>query len=107
MEFLIAPHGLCCAGRECTIVQSVIGANCRIHDGVKIVGSYIENDVKIGKGAQIQNSLVCEGCVIHREAVLNKGVLLSFDVVISPHHKVPEYTRVTLCPQPEQQVSNM
>ncbi|GMH34271.1 hypothetical protein BSKO_02105 [Bryopsis sp. KO-2023] len=90
-------------GHDCKIWESVIGFNCRIDDGAEIIGSYIEDDVHVGKGARVYHSLVCKGCVIHPDAHIRPGSLLSFDVVISPFHSVPEYSRVTMCPQPDRQ----
>lgn len=92
-------------GDNCEILESVIGDNCIIEDGVKVTGSYIENNVFIGRKAELTSSLICDGAVVHSEATLEPGCILSFNVIISASHHVPENARITLCPEFKQKVS--
>jgi len=119
----LPPHELCTGaqyrGRGVTISPSakvgagVIGAGVRIGDGAVIQGCVIGDGVAIEAGAVLKNShiwrgatikagarvthsVVCDGAVVGQNAILERGCVLSYGVVIGPDVIVPEFTRVSL-----------
>ena len=94
-----------CPGQNCEIRESVIGRNCVIGDNVEIVGSYIEDNCIVETNAKLDYALLCENAVVCAGATVNRGCILSFNVVISQQYVVPPFTRVSLCRQSTKQVS--
>ncbi|CAL9225916.1 unnamed protein product [Arabidopsis halleri] len=82
------------------IFNSVIGNGCSIGSNVVIQGSYIWNNVTIEDGCEIRNAIVCDGVKIRAGAVLQPGVVLSFNVVVGRNFVVPAYSKVSLLQQP-------
>ncbi|KAG7542386.1 Nucleotidyl transferase domain [Arabidopsis thaliana x Arabidopsis arenosa] len=82
------------------IFNSVIGNGCCIGSNVVIQGSYIWNNVTIEDGCEIRNAIVCDGVKIRAGAVLQPGVVLSFNVVVGRDFVVPAYSKVSLLQQP-------
>ncbi|CAA0374690.1 unnamed protein product [Arabidopsis thaliana] len=82
------------------IMNSVIGNGCSIGSNVVIEGSYIWNNVTIEDGCEIRNAIVCDGVKIRAGAVLQPGVVLSFNVVVGRDFVVPAYSKVSLLQQP-------
>ncbi|XP_010439873.1 PREDICTED: translation initiation factor eIF-2B subunit epsilon-like [Camelina sativa] len=81
------------------IFNSVIGNGCSIGSNVVIQGSYIWNNVTIEDGCEIRNAVVCDGVKIRAGAVLQPGVVLSFNVVVGRDFVVPAYSKVSLLQQ--------
>eukprot|EP01023_Acetabularia_acetabulum_P016719 TRINITY_DN1826_c0_g1_i2.p1 TRINITY_DN1826_c0_g1~~TRINITY_DN1826_c0_g1_i2.p1 ORF type:complete len:677 (-),score=106.37 TRINITY_DN1826_c0_g1_i2:1026-2999(-) len=81
------------------IVESVIGANCVIGQHAIIPNSYLFDDVPVEVGAQVLNSVVCEGVVICEGAKINPNCVLSHKVVISAQQEVERGTAISLCQQ--------
>ena len=48
----------------------------------------------------VTSALICEGAVIHESARVGKGAIISYDVVVGSGHSVPDYSRISLAPQP-------
>lgn len=67
-------------GERTVIQNSVIGSNCVIGANVRIYGSYIWNDVKIGNGAVLTSAVVCDNVLVKEKAVVEPGAVLSFKV---------------------------
>ncbi len=62
-----------------------------------MVGCYIQDNVRVGDGAQLTSAMVCEGAVIMHDAVVHPGSIISFQVSLLKHpHNVD--TRL-YCPQ--------
>ena len=62
------------------VVESVLGRNCRIGKDAQVRGSYLHDDVVVGDSAQIDSALICQGAVVHGDAVVMAGAILSFKV---------------------------
>uniref|UniRef100_A0A1J3HTX4 Translation initiation factor eIF2B subunit epsilon n=1 Tax=Noccaea caerulescens TaxID=107243 RepID=A0A1J3HTX4_NOCCA len=88
------------------ILNSVIGNGCSIGSNVVIEGSYIWNNVVIEDGCKIRNAIVCDGVKIRAGAVLQPGVVLSFNVVVGRDFVVPAYSKVSLLQQPTKEDSD-
>lgn len=80
--------------------MSAAAANSLVADGCMIEGSVrdsvIFRDVRIGKGALVENSVVMQGTVIGRNAKLNnviadKNVVIKDNLVLSSHESMPFY----------------
>ncbi len=65
------------------VTCSVIGRNCHIGRGVRMDGCYIQDNVRVGDGAQLTSAMVCEGAVIMHDAVVHPGSVISFQVSLS------------------------
>ena len=48
-------------GDKSSVKRSIIGATCKLGNGVKIVSSIVMDDVIIEEGSHIQNSIICSG----------------------------------------------
>ncbi|EOA15350.1 hypothetical protein CARUB_v10004259mg [Capsella rubella] len=93
-------------GNGSKICKSVIGNGCSIGSNVVIQGSYIWNNVTIEYGCEIRNAIVCDGVKIRAGAVLQPGVVLSFNVVVGQDFVVPAYSKVSLLQQPTKEDSD-
>ncbi len=63
-------------GNNVVINRSVIGDNCVIEDDVIIFGSIIMNDVKIGKGSSIKESIISSRTNIERNVVVEVNTVI-------------------------------
>uniref|UniRef100_A0A7N0TQL7 Translation initiation factor eIF2B subunit epsilon n=1 Tax=Kalanchoe fedtschenkoi TaxID=63787 RepID=A0A7N0TQL7_KALFE len=93
-------------GTNTVISDSVIGEGCTIGSNVSIEGSYVWNNVVIEDGCKLKHAIVCDGVMLRSGAVLNPGVVLSFNVVIGQKFVVPAYSMVSLLEQPTNQDSD-
>ncbi|CAM8898425.1 unnamed protein product [Rhodiola kirilowii] len=93
-------------GINTVISHSVIGEGCTIGSNVSIEGSYVWNNVVIEDGCKLRHAIVCDGVTLRSGAVLNPGVVLSFNVVIAQQFVVPAYSKVSLLEQPTNQDSD-
>ncbi|XP_076904384.1 uncharacterized protein LOC143559806 [Bidens hawaiensis] len=93
-------------GDRTVILNSVIGAGCKIGCNVLIDGCYIWNNVTIEDGCVLKQTILCDGVVMKPGSVLEPGVVLSFNVVVGPGFVVPAYSKVSLLPQPVTQDSD-
>ncbi|KAF6144038.1 hypothetical protein GIB67_037711 [Kingdonia uniflora] len=87
-------------GDHSKILNSVIGENCNIGSNASIEGSYIWNNVTIEDGCKLRHAIVCDGVLIKSRAVLEPGVVVSFEVTIGQQFVVPAYSKVSLLLQP-------
>ena len=74
---------------------TVIGANCVVK------GSYLQSNVTVHDSGKITSSFLCEGVVVHQSAVVGKGAVLSYDVVVGNGHVIADYSRISLATQPD------
>lgn len=45
----------------------------------------------------MHRAVICDGVKVGADAVISEGCVLSFNCVVSPGHRVPPHTRITLC----------
>ena len=69
-------------GEGSVVRRSVIGRNCVIGKRVTIVGSFVWSRVSIEDGASIDRAILCDGVAVGRDAVIPRGAILSYEVVI-------------------------
>ena len=60
--------------------ESVLGRNCRIGKNAQVRGSYLHDDVIIGDHAHVDCALLCQGAVVHEDAQVQAGAMISFKV---------------------------
>lgn len=58
----------------------------------------------LGDNVTASHALLCAGVTVHSGAVLQPGVVLSYNVVIGARHTVPGLSIITLCKQLQGQV---
>ncbi|XP_027348978.1 translation initiation factor eIF-2B subunit epsilon isoform X1 [Abrus precatorius] len=93
-------------GNNSKISNSVIGEGCKIGSNVIIEGCYIWDNITIEDGCKLQHAIVCDGVTIKSGAILEPGAILSFKVVVGPEFLVPQYSKVSLLPQPIEEDSD-
>ncbi|XP_046843954.1 translation initiation factor eIF-2B subunit epsilon-like isoform X2 [Xenia sp. Carnegie-2017] len=83
-------------GKGSVVRRSVIGSNCVIGDNVVIEDSYIWNNVKINESCQISCCIICDNVTVKQNVVIEKGCILSFNVVVGPDIHLNARTKITL-----------
>lgn len=58
----------------------------------------------VGDNVTASAALLCAGVTVHAGAVLQPGVVLSYNVVVGARHTVPGLSTITLCKQLQGQV---
>ena len=86
----------CCVGDDCRIEQTVAGHGCCVGSGVTILGSILWDNVQVGDGATIVQSIIADGAIVKEGAVLNRGCIIGVGCVIGKGMVIPEFTRVSL-----------
>eukprot|EP00977_Amphora_coffeiformis_P011555 scaffold2780_cov174-Amphora_coffeaeformis.AAC.1 len=86
----------CSVGDGCRIEQTVVGHGCTIGSGVTVLGAILWNSVQIEDGATIVQSILANGAIVKEGAVLNRGCVVGAGCVIGKGMVIPEFTRVTL-----------
>jgi len=87
----------CSIGEDCCVVGTVIGNSCNIADKVKIKDSHLWEGITVEANAIITESILCNECVIKQGAVVPRGCIIGRGCVISENVTLPEFTRITLC----------
>lgn len=82
-------------GARSRVCKSVIGRDCVIGAGVSITGSYIWSGVTIEDGCVLDRAILADGVTVRRCTRIERGAILSFNVVIGPHFTVKPYTKIT------------
>ena len=59
-------------------------------------GAYLWNGVEIGDNCNVYNSVLCDNVGIRQGVTVNKGCILSFNVVIGAGVTLKEFSRITL-----------
>jgi translation initiation factor eIF-2B subunit epsilon len=81
---------------ECSIYRTVIGHSCSIGKNVSISDSHLWQDVTVEDGAIISEAVLCNNCVIKKGATVPKGCVIGQGCVIDENVTLPEFTRVTI-----------
>eukprot|EP00526_Cylindrotheca_closterium_P008539 CAMPEP_0113642746 /NCGR_PEP_ID=MMETSP0017_2-20120614/22460_1 /TAXON_ID=2856 /ORGANISM="Cylindrotheca closterium" /LENGTH=807 /DNA_ID=CAMNT_0000554193 /DNA_START=96 /DNA_END=2519 /DNA_ORIENTATION=+ /assembly_acc=CAM_ASM_000147 len=96
---ITGPGMLGCGGsiaEGATVLASVVGNNVYVHDNATVQSSHLWDNVEVLANATIIESIVSQDCVIGEGAMVNKGCVLGKGVVIGKGVTVPEFTRITL-----------
>jgi NDP-sugar pyrophosphorylase family protein len=72
-------------GQGARIESSVIGANCKIDENVRIVDSVIWSGNTIDQGAQVESSILGRGCYVGHSAMLRPGTILGGKSVVTDY----------------------
>lgn len=81
---------------KCSITRTVIGKSCDIGKNSTIIDSHLWDSVVVEDGATISKSILCNDSVIKKGAVVPKGCIIGRGCVIGEGVILPEFTRVTL-----------
>lgn len=82
------------------IVNSVLGARCEIGTGSTISGSYIWDNVHVGSGCEVVESIVAAGVKLEKGVKLARGCIVARGVVLGQGTQLPPFSRVSST-QPE------
>lgn len=83
-------------GARTVIRNSVIGKQCEIGENVQIENSYIWNGVKIKDDCCISKSILCDNTIVKSNVAMQKGSILSFNVVVGPNINLKPGIKITL-----------
>ncbi|KAL3939899.1 MAG: hypothetical protein SGBAC_005452 [Bacillariaceae sp.] len=96
---ITGPGMLGCGGsiaEGATVLASVVGNHVYVHDNATIQSSHLWDNVEVLANATIIESIVSQDCIIGEGALVQKGCVLGKGVVIGKGVTVPEFTRITL-----------
>ncbi|CAJ1931437.1 unnamed protein product [Cylindrotheca closterium] len=96
---ITGPGMLGCGGsiaEGANVLASVVGNDVYVHDNATIQSSHLWDNVEVGANATIIESIVSQDCVIGEGALVKRGCVLGKGVVIGKGAIVPEFTRITL-----------
>ncbi|XP_074650422.1 translation initiation factor eIF2B subunit epsilon-like [Tubulanus polymorphus] len=79
-------------GQNSTIRRSIIGRNCKIGEDVHLDGTFIWDNVTIEDNCHITQAVLCNNAVVKRDVNIEKGCILSYDVIVGPCIKLPSRT---------------
>jgi translation initiation factor eIF-2B subunit epsilon len=75
---------------------SVIGRDCIIRANAVVKGSHIWSGAEIHENATITSSIICDNVVVKKFAVVPRGCILSYRVVVGEGVSLPEFTRLSV-----------
>lgn len=81
-------------GERSQIINSIIGANCKIAQDCIIRNSVLFDEVELKEGVCIESSMLASRVVVGANCIVERGSLISFDVQIKANRNIPEYSRV-------------
>eukprot|EP00051_Salpingoeca_urceolata_P004996 m.69499 g.69499 ORF g.69499 m.69499 type:complete len:706 (-) comp13992_c0_seq2:43-2160(-) len=84
------------SGPQTTITNSVIGRGCTIGTGVTLDNAYLWDGVVVDDNCTITSSVLAHGVHVKHDVIINKGCLLSKDVVVGPDLNVPANSKFSL-----------
>lgn len=87
------------------IHRTVIGRNCIIRKGSRVIDSHIFNDVTIEPNSTIISSIIGENSTIKSGSSIQRGCVLSNDIVVDTNVTLGPFTRVGSCKHPDEELS--
>ena len=81
-------------GDDVVIENSVIGKNCEIARGSRIVESIIWDNVKIGMEGRLNRSIIASSSVIGERAMLEEGSVVASNCTFGPDAHVKPYVKI-------------
>ncbi|KAJ2558542.1 translation initiation factor eIF-2B epsilon subunit, GEF [Coemansia sp. RSA 1933] len=76
------------------VSEAVLGARCRVGENAVVRGSYMFDDVVIGKGSAIEQSILGERVTVLDNVVLERGCVVGDDVTLGPNVRIPAFTHI-------------
>jgi translation initiation factor eIF-2B subunit epsilon len=86
----------CWIGEGAIVQSSILGHHCRLDDSAVLIHSHLWDGVLVEQGAKISYSVLGGGVIIRKGAVVNRGCVIGAGVVIGSGCVVPEFSRLTL-----------
>lgn len=81
-------------GDDVTIENSVIGKNCDIARGSKLVESILWDNVKIDKESNINRAIIASNSIIGERAMLEEGSVVASNCTFAPDTHVKPYVKI-------------
>ena len=97
----------CAIGERSSVEASTLGRGAVVGADCDVRGSYVQSNVTIHDGARVTSAFLCEDVVVHAGAVVGKGAVLSYGVVVGAGHVVADYARLSLATQPARDEAHM
>ena len=85
-------------GDNVHIERSVIGKNCKIEAGAKIINSYLWDGASVGENSVVEYSFLCDDASVGKNCHVKRGCVLSFGVRVEDgkvSHEFARYTNVS------------
>uniref|UniRef100_A0A0B7AAV3 Translation initiation factor eIF2B subunit epsilon n=1 Tax=Arion vulgaris TaxID=1028688 RepID=A0A0B7AAV3_9EUPU len=86
-------------GSGSVISGCVIGKNCTIGENVTLRNSYLWDNVIVEDKCQIDTALLCSNVKVLNNVIIEKWVILAWEVVVGPNITVPKHTQLISEPQ--------
>lgn len=83
-------------GHGAVLSRCVIGRNCVVGDNSVVKESHLWTGAVVEESSSVSYSIVCEGALVKKRAVVRRGCVLAERVVVGEGVTLPEYTRVSL-----------
>lgn len=81
-------------GDDAVIENSVIGKNCDISRGSKIIETILWDNVKIEKDSNVRRSIIASNSVIGERAMLEEGSVVASNCTFGPDTHVRPYVKI-------------
>jgi mannose-1-phosphate guanylyltransferase / phosphomannomutase len=81
-------------GDDVTVENSVIGKNCEISRGTRIVESILWDNVKIEKDGNINRSIIASNSSIGERAMLEEGSVVASNCTLGPDIHIKPYVKI-------------
>ena len=87
-------------GEHCHLSDTtVLGHDVKLANHVTIQDSHIWDNVIIESNVTIHDSILCQNVIIKEGATIPRGCIIGKGCIVGKNIKLPEFTRLTLCPQ--------
>jgi translation initiation factor eIF-2B subunit epsilon len=86
-----------CVGERASVDNAIVGRNCSVGADAKITNSHLWEGCVVEDGAEVDGAIICNGAVVKSHAKVPRGCVVSFGAVIGSGVALPEFTRVSLC----------
>lgn len=77
------------------IENSTVGENCVLEGGSVIKNSYLWDNVHVGSGCIVKESIIGVGVILETGAVIERGCLIEDGVLVRAHARVPEFSKLS------------
>ncbi|PVG02792.1 nucleotide-diphospho-sugar transferase [Serendipita vermifera] len=85
---------------------SVLGENCIISGGVMIRNSYLWDNVSVGAGSIIKESILSSGVIVETGVVIERGCLIGENVTLRAYSRIAEFSKIAKTDEPDPEGNN-
>mmetsp|Transcript_17443 Transcript_17443/g.32016 ORF Transcript_17443/g.32016 Transcript_17443/m.32016 type:complete len:774 (+) Transcript_17443:134-2455(+) len=89
---------------DAKVSQSILGEGCKIGKGAVVEGSYLWPGCIVEAGATVTGVVMCHGSKVCENAVVPRGCVLSFNVIVGAGIALKPFTRISTCTEEDVKV---